>query len=268
MASWHSPDMRTAAQRAGDDAEARVAAYLVGLGWQVLGTHVRVGRAELDLVAADPGPPAALVVVEVRWRARRDFGLPEETVDGRKRARLHRAGFALRERRPACLTARRCRVLPVRFDLVVVEPGDRIRHYRHGGMTPERRPRDLVLDSPGRGTGSWQSTPGARRRVDHRSSHADRSDRGGAGRPKGRRLPTRVRGGYNRTRRSPDRAVHLDAAAARGRSPLRPPDTPLESQDEAVHLCRAQWDPHHRSRPDREAAGVRAGLRARDRRPG
>src|SRR4051812_24601390 len=32
-------------------------------------------------------------------------------------------------------------------------------------------------------------------------------------------------------RRSPDRARDLDAAAARSRSPLRPPDSPLESQD-------------------------------------
>jgi len=124
--------MRTAAQRAGDDAEARVAAHLAGLGWRVLGTHVRVGRAELDLVATDPGPPAALVIVEVRWRSRRDFGLPEETVDGRKRARLHRAGFALRENGQLSNGAVVPR-LPLRFDLVVVEPGDRIRHHRHGG---------------------------------------------------------------------------------------------------------------------------------------
>ena len=124
--------MRTAAQRVGDDAEARAAAHLAALGWLVLATHVRVGRAELDLVATDPGPPAALVVVEVRWRSRRDFGLPEETVDGRKRARLHRAGYALRElgQLPSGTLVP---VLPVRFDLVVVEPGDRIRHHRHGG---------------------------------------------------------------------------------------------------------------------------------------
>jgi Holliday junction resolvase-like predicted endonuclease len=123
--------MRTAAQRAGDDAEAQVAALLEALGWRVLATHVRVGRAELDLVATDPGPPAALVVVEVRWRSRRDFGLPEETVDGRKRARLHRAGFALHEsgRLP---TGAALPPLPLRFDLVVVEPGGRIRHHRHG----------------------------------------------------------------------------------------------------------------------------------------
>ena len=124
--------MRTAAQRAGDDAEARVAAHLAARGWQVLATHVRVGRAELDLVATDPGPPPALAIVEVRWRSRRDYGLPEETVDGRKRARLHRAGFALRER-GHLPNGDAVPQLPLRFDLVVVEPGDRIRHHRHGG---------------------------------------------------------------------------------------------------------------------------------------
>ena len=88
--------MRTAAQIAGDSAENRVAAILIEAGWLVLGTHVRVGRSELDIVALDPGPPRTLVIVEVRWRGRRDYGLPEETVDHRKRARLHSAGFALR----------------------------------------------------------------------------------------------------------------------------------------------------------------------------
>lgn len=123
--------MRTAAQRTGDAAEARVATYLTALGWTVLATHVRVSRAELDIVAIDPGPPPALVIVEVRWRGRRDFGLPEETVDHRKRARLHRAGFTLRER---ALLPDGAAVpkLPLRFDLVAVEPGDRLRHHRHG----------------------------------------------------------------------------------------------------------------------------------------
>jgi Holliday junction resolvase-like predicted endonuclease len=123
--------MRTAAQATGDAAERRVAAHLIGRGWRVLGTHVRVGRAELDIVALEPGPPPALVVVEVRWRGRRDFGLPEETVDHRKRARLHAAGFVLRDRRrlPDGVLLP---PFPLRFDLVVVEPGDRIRHHRHG----------------------------------------------------------------------------------------------------------------------------------------
>ncbi len=123
--------MRTAAQQSGDAAEALVARHLAALGWQIIGTRVRVGRAELDIVAVDPGPPSALVIVEVRWRGRRDFGLPEETVDGRKRARLHRAGFALRER-GLLADGTVLPQHPLRFDLVVLEPGDRLRHYRHG----------------------------------------------------------------------------------------------------------------------------------------
>jgi len=123
--------MRTAAQQAGDAAEASVADYLRRGGWKVLGRQVRLGRAELDIVAIDPGPPAELVVVEVRWRARRDFGLVEETVDGRKRARLHRAGFALLDlgHLPDGMPVP---ALPLRFDLLVLEPGPRLRHHRHG----------------------------------------------------------------------------------------------------------------------------------------
>jgi Holliday junction resolvase-like predicted endonuclease len=97
----------------------------------LLAARVRVGMAEIDLVAIDPGPPATLVVVEVRWRGRRDFGLPEETVDHRKRARLHRAGFALREL-GALPDGTALPNLPLRFDLVAVEPAGRVRHHRHG----------------------------------------------------------------------------------------------------------------------------------------
>lgn len=124
--------MRTTAQRAGDRAEDAVATRLADAGWHILGRNVRVGRAELDIVAVDPGPSPALVIVEVRWRARRDYGLAEETVDGRKRTRLRRAAYALREAAtlPDGTPLPR---LPLRFDLVVVEPGGIVRHHRHGG---------------------------------------------------------------------------------------------------------------------------------------
>jgi putative endonuclease len=123
--------MRTAAQQSGDAAEASVASHLEALGWQIVGAQVRVGRAELDIVAVDPGPPPSLVIVEVRWRSRRDFGLPEETVDHRKRARLHRAGYAVRER-GRLEGGTPVAHLPLRFDLIVLEPGKRLRHHRHG----------------------------------------------------------------------------------------------------------------------------------------
>jgi putative endonuclease len=121
---------RTKAQRAGDAAETRVADLLANAGWTIVARNVHVGRHELDLVAIDPGPPAALVVIEVRWRAGREFGLPEETVDHRKRARVRAAAYGLLDR-GSLPGGEALPHLPLQFDLVVVEPGDRIRHHRH-----------------------------------------------------------------------------------------------------------------------------------------
>ncbi|HYN70119.1 MAG TPA: YraN family protein [Candidatus Eisenbacteria bacterium] len=124
------PPRRTTAQRLGAAAEDIVAEQLTAAGWTILGRNVHVGRAELDLVGIDPGPPATLVVVEVRWRGRRDFGLPEETVDHRKITRIRRAAFAVREA-GALPDGTSLPGLALRFDLVAVEPGGRLRHHRH-----------------------------------------------------------------------------------------------------------------------------------------
>jgi putative endonuclease len=129
---------RTAAQRAGDAAEQLVGSHLGSIGWIVLARNVHVGRHELDLVAIDPGPPAALVIVEVRWRVSRAFGLAEETVDYRKRTRVRSAAFGLLDRGQFA-DGEPIPHLPLRFDLIVVEPGSggageadarRIRHHR------------------------------------------------------------------------------------------------------------------------------------------
>jgi putative endonuclease len=120
---------RTAAQRLGAAAEERVAEHLQAAGWTVLGRNVRMGRHELDLVALDPGPPGALVVVEVRWRAGREFGLPEETVDHRKRTRVRAGAYGLLDGGTLPDGSPLPR-LPLRFDLVVLEPDGRMRHYR------------------------------------------------------------------------------------------------------------------------------------------
>jgi putative endonuclease len=123
---------RTAAQRAGDDAEALVADRLAEHGWTILARNVHVGRHELDLVAIDPGPPAPprLVIVEVRLRSTRRFGLAEETVDFRKRRHLRDAAWTL----VAAGTLPDGSPLPqlgLRFDIVVVEPAPpAIRHHR------------------------------------------------------------------------------------------------------------------------------------------
>jgi len=135
MADRPPDSERTAAQRAGDAAESLVANRLEAAGWTVLARNVHVGRHELDLVAVDPGPPAALVVIEVRWRATRGFGLPEETVNHAKRSRVRRAAYGLLEigSLPDGETLPRLRL---RFDLIVVEPAaaeggpPRVRHHK------------------------------------------------------------------------------------------------------------------------------------------
>lgn len=123
--------MRTPAQVLGDDAEELVAVRLREAGWTILGRQLRVGRAEIDILAIDTQPPAAVVAVEVRWRHDRAFGLPEETVDRAKLARLRVAALTLRE--GAALTGIPVPRLPIRIDLVAVEPGGVVRHHRHVG---------------------------------------------------------------------------------------------------------------------------------------
>lgn len=124
--------MRTRAQLAGESAEQLVAERLERAGWRILGRNIRVGRAELDLVAVDPIGPV-LVAVEVRWRCRRDYGLAEETVDWRKRARLREAMFRLIEhgRLPGGDPLPR---LPLRLDIIGVDVDadgrPSLRHHR------------------------------------------------------------------------------------------------------------------------------------------
>jgi Holliday junction resolvase-like predicted endonuclease len=124
---------RTEHQRSGDAAEDAVVRHLEAGGWQILGRNVHAGRSELDIVAVDPGPPARLVVVEVRWRRSPAFGLPEETFDYRKRANLRR-GLGLLLEAGSVPDGGALPNLPVAVDLVVCEPAAcgamRLRHHR------------------------------------------------------------------------------------------------------------------------------------------
>jgi putative endonuclease len=124
---------RTPAQRIGDAAEQLVADRLGAAGWTILARNLRLGRDEVDLLAVDPGPPAQLVVLEVRRRGRRDFGLAEESLGHRKRAALRRAvgglmaGGVLPDGAPVPRLA-------VRLDLVAIDDAPdgsvSIRHHR------------------------------------------------------------------------------------------------------------------------------------------
>lgn len=129
---------RTERQVSGDAAESLVADRLAALGWQTLGRNLRYGRSELDILATDPGPPARLVVVEVRWRRSRDFGGGEESLDHHKRTLLRIGVARLLEsgRLPDGSALPR---LPIAVDLAVVEPGQ-------GGRLSARLYRNALED--------------------------------------------------------------------------------------------------------------------------
>jgi putative endonuclease len=109
------------AQERGKAAERLAAAFLEYEGLEVVERNVRLGGVEVDLLARDG---AAWVVVEVKARARTDYGGAGAAIDAQKRARLLRAARALLQER--CDR--------VRIDVVAVEPDAgalRILHVRN-----------------------------------------------------------------------------------------------------------------------------------------
>jgi putative endonuclease len=95
----------------GAQGEALAAEHLAREGYRIVGRNVRADGIELDLVATRGN---LCVFVEVKTRRSRRLGLPEEAIDGRKRARLVRGAAAwLREHR--------VRSGRVRFDVIAVE---------------------------------------------------------------------------------------------------------------------------------------------------
>lgn len=73
----------------GDQGEARAARYLQERGYRILDRQWRCRFGELDIVCRSP--EGYLCFVEVKRRGPGSIGLPRESVDGRKRARLRRA---------------------------------------------------------------------------------------------------------------------------------------------------------------------------------
>jgi putative endonuclease len=80
-------------------------------GYRVLGTNVRAGGNELDLIVRRG---SRLVFVEVKERARDSFGGPAAAVDAEKRRRVRRAADAWLHANP------QRRGLDVAFEVVAI----------------------------------------------------------------------------------------------------------------------------------------------------
>lgn len=108
---------RTAKQLSGDAGEARAADYLAGRGLKLIERNFRVKGGEIDLICRDG---ATTVFVEVRRRARADFGGAAASITATKQRRL-------------ILAARHWLLqhgeVPCRFDAVLID-GDTLEWLR------------------------------------------------------------------------------------------------------------------------------------------
>ena len=105
----------------GRNGEALAVAYLELMGYTIEARNLKIAGIEVDVVATD-GRVRALVEVKLRTRA--DYGGAALAVNHVKRERLRRAALALG----------RADALPVRIDVVTIEPQDggmTLRHYRN-----------------------------------------------------------------------------------------------------------------------------------------
>ena len=104
----------------GAAAEDLAAAYLSLLGWELTARNTRLAGVEIDLVAREG---RTMVLVEVKYRARADFGGAIGAIDARKCERLRRAALAASAGRS-----------DVRVDIVSIEPsadGLVLTHHRN-----------------------------------------------------------------------------------------------------------------------------------------
>jgi putative endonuclease len=97
--------MTTSRQLLGRWGEDLAADYLARRGYAILERNARTPFGEIDLVARQvehcPGGPVEVIVfVEVKTRASRSFGLPEESVTARKRAHLLSAAQSYLQQHP------------------------------------------------------------------------------------------------------------------------------------------------------------------------
>lgn len=79
----------------GKKGETIAAEYLRAKGYHILHTNWKHGRNEIDIIARQGG---TLVFVEVKTRSGQLFGMPEEAVNGRKKAHIRKVAENYLER--------------------------------------------------------------------------------------------------------------------------------------------------------------------------
>lgn len=105
----------------GAAAERAAASWLRSKGVSIVERNFSCRRGEIDLIGWDG---EHLIFVEVRYRSRRDYGSPEETVDRRKQGRIIAAAQWYLIQHPEYEQQ------PCRFDVLVNDHQDRSGDFR------------------------------------------------------------------------------------------------------------------------------------------
>ena len=101
--------------------EQQAAEYLEERGVRVIVRNFRIRQGEIDLIGYDKG---YLVFFEVKYRASRVKGLPEESVGIQKQKAICRVADYYRTTRRIPLST------PIRYDVIAMEQ-DAVRWYRN-----------------------------------------------------------------------------------------------------------------------------------------
>jgi len=108
-------DTHSRKKEIGQKGEDRAVSYLKGLKYQILERNYRCKLGEVDIIARDND---TLVFIEVRTRSSLAFGLPQESINRKKRHQLSKVALEFMIRRKLKNTS-------ARFDIVAIslEPG-------------------------------------------------------------------------------------------------------------------------------------------------
>ncbi len=102
----------------GEQYEEQAALFLKGKGFEILARNWAAPMGELDIVARKGG---TVVFVEVRARSNPAYGLPAETVNRAKQARIIKTAMAY-------LKASGLKAETLRFDFIGISPGSGPEH--------------------------------------------------------------------------------------------------------------------------------------------
>ena len=107
----------------GVNAEKTAQSFLINNGYLILETNFRTKYGEIDIIAYEKNIDC-IIFVEVKYRTRKDFGLPQESVTKSKQKKIIKAAFIY-------LKKVNKKYNNYRFDVIAISDGDKVEHIKY-----------------------------------------------------------------------------------------------------------------------------------------